>query len=66
MFTYIYQLAAWPEFTWDEKVITPLLIEIRFRQGKMLGRMEALGIGLQTEANLSTLSLEVIKLKERY
>ncbi len=64
MFTYIYQLAAWPEFTWDEKVITPLLIEIRFRQGKMLGRMEALGIGLQTEANLSTLSLEVIKSSE--
>jgi hypothetical protein len=30
----VYELAAWPEFNWDEKVITPLLIEIRFRQAR--------------------------------
>ena len=64
MATYIYELAAWPEFTLDEKVITPLLIEVRYRQGKLLGRMEALGIGLQTEANLSTLALDVLKSSE--
>ena len=64
MTNYIYQLAGWPEFTWDEKAISPLLIETRYRQGKLLGRMEGLGIGLQTDANLSILSLEVLKSSE--
>lgn len=64
MSRYIYQLASWPEFKWDEKLINPLLIETRYRQGRLLGRMEALGLGLQEEANLSTLALEVVKSSE--
>lgn len=64
MSRYIYQLASWPEFKWDEKLINPLLTETRYRQGRLLGRMEALGFGLQEEANLSTLALEVVKSSE--
>jgi Fic family protein len=64
MSKYIYQLADWPAFKWDEKLIAPLLIETRHRQGRLLGRMEALGFGLQEEANLSTLALEVVKSSE--
>lgn len=64
MSNYIYQLAGWPGFKWDEKLIAPLLTETRHRQGRLLGRMEALGFGLQEEANLSTLALEVVKSSE--
>lgn len=64
MSRYIHQLAGWPSFIWDEKLITPLLTETRHRQGRLLGRMEALGFGLQEEANLSTLALEVVKSSE--
>lgn len=64
MSNYIYQLAGWPGFKWDEKLIAPLLTETRHRQGRLLGRMEVLGFGLQEEANLSTLALEVVKSSE--
>ena len=64
MSNYIYQLAGWPGFKWEEKLIAPLLTETRHRQGRLLGRMEALGFGLQEEANLSTLALEVVKSSE--
>lgn len=64
MSTYIYQLAGWPEFTWNEKTIAPLLTETRYRQGNLLGRMEGMGTGLQTEANLSTLAADVLKSSE--
>lgn len=42
----------------------PLLIEVRHKQGKLLGEMQSLGFGLQTEANLRTLTLDVIKSSE--
>lgn len=42
----------------------PMLIEVRHKQGKLLGEMENLGFGLQTEANLRTLTLDVIKSSE--
>jgi len=61
---YIHQLAGWPNFTWNDKLILPLLTETRYRQGRLLGRMEALGIGFQEEANLSTLALDVVKSSE--
>ena len=61
---YIHQLAGWPNFTWNDKLILPLLTETRYRQGRLLGRMEALGFGFQEEANLSTLALDVVKSSE--
>lgn len=64
MSKYIYQLAGWPSLTWDDKLIAPLLTETRHRQGRLLGRMEGLGFGLQEEANLSTLALDVLKSSE--
>jgi Fic family protein len=40
------------------------LAEIRHRQGRLLGRMESLGFTLQKEAELETLTLEVVKSSE--
>ena len=64
MAVYIHQLPHWPRFTWDREIITPLLTATRNRQGRLLGRMEAMGFNLKAEANLQTLTLDVLKSSE--
>lgn len=61
---YIYENKNWPNFFWDSLKLANLLAEIRHRQGKMLGRMEALGFSVRTEATLDNLTLEVVKSSE--
>ncbi len=61
---YIYQQKGWPHFTWAESELTALLINVRHKQGKLLGRMASLGFNLQAEANLQTLTLDVLKSSE--
>ncbi len=61
---YIYQLKDWPRFGWDHEKITSLLGPIRNRQGRLMGRMEALGFALRSEAQLETLTLDVLKTSE--
>ncbi len=62
--TYIHELAEWPNFHWRDEVLAPLLGEVRHRQGRLLGRMEALGFPLQEEAVLHTLTEDVLKSSE--
>jgi Fic family protein len=64
MAIYIHQLPHWPRFTWKGESIGSLLTGIRNRQGRLLGRMEAMGFSLQAEANLRTLTLDVLKSSE--
>ena len=59
--TYIHELTEWPEFTWDTQALASTLAAVRHKQGKHLGRMEALGFDLRTEASLTTLTNEVVK-----
>jgi len=61
---YIYQHSDWPNFNWDSKGIIVLLAQVRHLQGKLIGKMEALGFKLRNEAVLETLTLEVIKSSE--
>jgi Fic family protein len=61
---YIYQHRHWPHFTWRHEAILNLLAEARHLQGRLLGRMEALGFDLRNEAQLDTLTLEVLKTSE--
>lgn len=61
---YIYQQKEWPNFLWNEKQLLSLLGEVRHLQGRLLGKMEALGFELQNEAVLETLTIEVIKSTE--
>ena len=64
MSPYIHQLQDWPEFRWDREALAAPLAEVRHRQGRLLGRMEGLGFALQKEAELETLTLDVIKSSE--
>jgi Fic family protein len=61
---YIHQRKHWPKFTWDAEVITPLLGQVRHKQGKILGIMQGLGFRLQEETTLKTLTLDVVKSSE--
>lgn len=62
--TYIYELPDWPDFIWENERLAPQLAAVRHRQGRLLGRMEALGFPLRTEAVLQTLTLDVLKSSE--
>jgi len=62
--TYIHELPDWPNFRWDDERITNNLAAIRHRQGRLVGRMEALGFSLRAEAVLQTLTLDVLKSSE--
>jgi Fic family protein len=64
MSVYIYQRKEWPDFFWDQARIAPRLAEVRHHQGRLLGRMEGMGFKLQAEANLQTLTLDVLKSSE--
>jgi Fic family protein len=61
---YIHELADWPHFHWDNTRLAELLADVRHRQGRLLGHMEALGFDLRQEAVLETLTTDVLKSSE--
>ncbi len=61
---YIYQQKLWPNFTWDNESLLPLLGNVRYLQGKLIGKMQFLGFDLQNEALLKTLTQEALKTSE--
>lgn len=61
MITWIHEQPDWPNFTWDEAALAVRLAEIRYRQGRLLGRMDALGFHLKREACLTTITQDVVK-----
>jgi len=61
---YIYEEKDWPKFRWRDEQLAALLADVRHRQGRLLGRMEALGFPLRTEAVLHTLTEDVLKSSE--
>ena len=60
----IYQNKTWPRFFWDSQMILTLLAKVRNLQGKLIGKMEALGFQLRDEAALETLTIEILKSTE--
>ncbi len=61
---YIHERPEWAEFSWDSERISQRLVEVRHRQGRLIGRMEGLGFQLRTEAVLDTLTEDVLKSSE--
>src|SRR6266481_6981293 len=64
MSTYIYELPDWPHFQWDQGGVAKQLAAVRLRQGRLIGRMQALGFRQQEEAVLATLTEDVLKSSE--
>lgn len=58
--TFIHKKPGWPQFSWDSDALAAPLAAVRHKQGKHLGKMEALGFELRAEANLSVLTSEVV------
>ncbi len=61
---YIYQNENWPSFTWNTTALQLLLGEVRYKQGKLMGKMEAMGFALQQQALLATLTVDILKSSE--
>lgn len=64
MSKFIHQQKEWPNFTWNNNEIVNLLSETRNLQGRLIGKMETLGFDLRNEAQLDTLTLDVLKSSE--
>lgn len=61
---YIYEAQDWPRFRWVHERLASRLVDVRHRQGRLIGRMEGLGFQLRAEAALQALAEEVIKSSE--
>src|SRR3984957_15588954 len=58
---YIHELRDWPGFSWDSKVLAPLLSEVRLRQGLLVGKMLGYGLASRWSATLKVLTEETVK-----
>jgi Fic family protein len=58
---FIHELSGWPRLTWDGDILAAPLAEVRHTQGRLLGKMEALGFDLRAEASLTVLTSDVVK-----
>jgi Fic family protein len=61
---YIYEVHGWPRFWWNLERLAEPFADVRHRQGRLIGHMEALGFSLRQEAVLQTLTADVIKSSE--
>lgn len=57
---FIHERPEWPNFIWNGQALAQPLAAVRHRQGRLLGRMEALGFELRAEATLMTLTSDVV------
>ena len=64
MSAYIHERQDWPKFHWNQERLAGRLAAVRHRQGRLIGRMEAMGFSLRAEAVLHTLTLDVLKSSE--
>ncbi|MBS0418644.1 MAG: Fic family protein [Proteobacteria bacterium] len=61
---YIWERSNWPDLTWDSERLAALLGHVSREQGRLLGRMQDLGFELRREAQLSTLTEDVVRSSE--
>ena len=61
---YIWGQEKWPDLTWDSGRLAALLGQVSREQGRLIGRMQDLGLELRREAQLSTLTEDVVRSSE--
>ncbi|MEZ0325022.1 MAG: Fic family protein [Fimbriimonas sp.] len=59
--TYNWELSEWPNYRWDAGKLLAALEEARHKQGLLLGRMAGLGFRFKLEAEVDTLTEDVVK-----
>lgn len=64
MTRYMHELPDWPAFRWDRARLIHPLGDVRYKQGKLIGKMAALGFSDREQAVLRTLTLDVVKSSE--
>ncbi len=57
---WIHEHPNWTQFTWDLETLSSHLADIRYRQGRLFGKMENIGFDLKTEARLKMLSDDIL------
>ena len=58
---FLYTHKEWPHFRWDAERLVPHLSTARYKQGRLLGKMQDLGYQLKEEAMLAALTEETVK-----
>jgi Fic family protein len=58
---YIHELRGWPTLTWNSDALASPLAVVRHNQGRLLGKLEALGFEVRSEASLTVLTSDVVK-----
>ena len=61
---YIWQRDDWTLFRWDVSRVNARLLSLRYAQGKLAGRLSALGFGVHSTAMLDTLSEDIVSSSE--
>src|SRR5260370_2698484 len=61
---YIWKPPDWSGLTWDSGHLAALLGQASREQGRLLGRMQDLGFDLRREAQLATLTEDVVRSSE--
>ncbi len=59
--SHIHEKPGWPNLKWNAAKLSPLLADVRHRQGRLLGRLEGLGFRFRAEASLKTLTADLIR-----
>ncbi|OAV45957.1 Fic family protein [Lewinella sp. 4G2] len=57
---YIHQSPNWPHFTYNQEDTSALLSEVRFAQGKLLGRVQDWGFDPRQKASMQTIVQDVV------
>jgi Fic family protein len=58
---YVHQKKEWPNWKWSMEIILPLLSDVRYLQGRLLGQMQLVGFDLRLEAELESRSLDILQ-----
>lgn len=61
---YIWEQKSWPNLSWDSGRLAVPLARVSREQGRLVGRMESLGFDLRREAQLNTLTEDVVRSSE--
>jgi Fic family protein len=61
---YIHELDGWPNFIWDQERISPLLIQLRYQQGRLSGAMKSIGFQERDNTVLQALTQDIVKSSE--